>query len=50
MTNAREHYQHTFPWEISKIPKFNLTLTTENSPKTIHQVKNIAKTEGPVLP
>jgi hypothetical protein len=48
MTNAREHYQHTFPWEISKIPKFNLT--TENSPKTIHQVKNIAETEGPVLP
>jgi hypothetical protein len=31
------NYQHTFPWEISKIPKFNLT--AENFPKTTHQDK-----------
>jgi hypothetical protein len=27
--------KHTFPWEFSKIPKFNLT--AESFPKTTHQ-------------
>jgi hypothetical protein len=31
------YYQRTFPWELSKIPKFNLT--AENFPKTTHQDK-----------
>jgi hypothetical protein len=30
------NYQRTFPWEFSKIPKFNLA---ENFPKTTHQDK-----------
>jgi hypothetical protein len=33
----RVENNNTFPWEISKIPKFNLT--AENFPKTIHQDK-----------
>jgi hypothetical protein len=31
------NYQRTFPLELSKIPKFNLT--AENFPKTTHQDK-----------
>jgi hypothetical protein len=31
------NYQRTFPLELSKIPKFNLT--AENFPKTTHQNK-----------
>jgi hypothetical protein len=35
--NRKSNYQRTFPLELSKIPKFNLT--AENFPKTTHQDK-----------
>jgi hypothetical protein len=31
------NYQRTFPWELSKIPKFNMT--AENFPMTTHEDK-----------
>jgi hypothetical protein len=38
MCGRSTNYQHTFPWEISKIPKFNLTAEIFQRPLT--KVKN----------